>query len=72
MAGKKAFLSILGLLGGLVAVMVLFYFMFNVYFKGRKGDSACVSGVDAFSYSSAVDSTRSILKDIKVQREKSY
>ncbi|MFH1655715.1 MAG: hypothetical protein ABH954_03800 [Candidatus Omnitrophota bacterium] len=69
---KKAFFMYISLIFAVAIILILFFYLFNTYYKGPSLDeptqkSLSSQGIDASSYQSVVDSTREKVKDIEKQ-----
>lgn len=73
--GKQGFLTLIGMLFAIAIICFLTYFTWNVYFKNGPLDKATQGalkeqGINASSYQSVLDSTKSKLKEIQNQSAK--
>ena len=72
---KKGFLTLIAMLLAIATICFLSYFAWNSYFKKSPLDKATQStlneqGINASSYQSVLDSTKSKLKEIQNQSAK--
>jgi len=69
---KDGFLMYIGLLLAVAIILMLFFYLFNTYYKSPSVDGSTqktlsTHGIDSTSYQSVVDSTREKVKDIEQQ-----